>query len=169
MSKFNLVLFQRGERSFICQIKLYCTKNKMKGNITLLYQIQVSYISSKKARFFFQLKMSDTISNLKSTAFTRKIHKTKKVKYNFCVFCKNNGEDASYYLSHTLKDDNGRVICPILYRHSEPKLRISFQNYLWKPIMNSADYFTDLLPQRAIEKENKLLIDQNSVYSQFAS
>ena len=39
MSKFNLVLFQRGERSFICQIKLYCTKNKMKGNITLLYQI----------------------------------------------------------------------------------------------------------------------------------
>ena len=50
----------------------------------------------------------------------------KKMKHNFCVFCKKNGENASYYLSHTLKDDNGRVICPILYRHSEPKLRISF-------------------------------------------
>ena len=29
--------------------------------------------------------------------------RNQKVKYNFCVFCKNNGEDESYYLSHTLK------------------------------------------------------------------
>ena len=29
--------------------------------------------------------------------------RSQKVKYNFCVFCKNNGEDESYYLSHTLK------------------------------------------------------------------
>ena len=37
-----------------------------------------------------------------------------KFKFSFCVFCKNNGEDESYYLSHTLKDDHGRVVCPIL-------------------------------------------------------
>ena len=89
----------------------------------------------------------------------------KKVKHNFCVFCKKNGENASYYLSHTMKDDNGRVICPILYRHSEPKLRILFEKYLRKPIMNSSDYFTNLLPRRAIEKESKLLIDQKQFLS----
>lgn len=46
--------------------------------------------------------------------------RNQKVKYNFCVFCKNNGEDESYYLSHTLKDDNGRVTCPILYKYKCP-------------------------------------------------
>lgn len=46
--------------------------------------------------------------------------RSQKVKYNFCVFCKNNGEDESYYLSHTLKDDNGRVTCPILYKYKCP-------------------------------------------------
>ena len=36
------------------------------------------------------------------------------MKYNFCVFCKNNGEDETFYLSHTLKDELGGVTCPIL-------------------------------------------------------
>lgn len=43
-----------------------------------------------------------------------------KVKYNFCVFCKNNGEDERFYLSHTLKDDNGYISCPILYNYKCP-------------------------------------------------
>jgi len=42
------------------------------------------------------------------------------VKYNFCVFCKNNGEDEAYYLSHTLKDDFGRVRCPVLFNYICP-------------------------------------------------
>ena len=37
-----------------------------------------------------------------------------KYKFDFCVFCKNNGEDERFYLSHTLKDDSGAVSCPIL-------------------------------------------------------
>ena len=37
-----------------------------------------------------------------------------KITYNFCVFCKNNGEDEMYYLSHTLKNDDGLVTCPVL-------------------------------------------------------
>ena len=40
--------------------------------------------------------------------------RSQKVKYNFCVFCKNNGEDEMYYLSHTLKNDDGLVTCPVL-------------------------------------------------------
>lgn len=41
-------------------------------------------------------------------------------KYDFCVFCKNNGEDETFYMSHTLKDDLGRVRCPILYKYICP-------------------------------------------------
>lgn len=43
-----------------------------------------------------------------------------KVKYNFCVFCKNNGEDEKVYMSHTLKQDNGTIRCPILYNYECP-------------------------------------------------
>ena len=42
------------------------------------------------------------------------------MKYNFCVFCKNNGEDETFYLSHTLKDDYGRVRCPVLWNYQCP-------------------------------------------------
>lgn len=45
---------------------------------------------------------------------------TNKIKYTFCVFCKNNGEDEAFYLSHTLKDDFQRVSCPILYNYKCP-------------------------------------------------
>ena len=36
------------------------------------------------------------------------------------MFCKNNGEDESFYLNHTLKDDLGRVTCPILSAYTCP-------------------------------------------------
>ncbi|CAF4881744.1 unnamed protein product [Pieris macdunnoughi] len=31
-----------------------------------------------------------------------------------CAFCKNNGENEEFYLSHVLKDSRGRVLCPVL-------------------------------------------------------
>lgn len=31
-----------------------------------------------------------------------------------CVFCKNNGEEESFYSEHILKDKDGKVQCPIL-------------------------------------------------------
>jgi len=40
--------------------------------------------------------------------------------FDFCVFCKNNGEDERFYLSHTLKDDMGLVSCPILRQYKCP-------------------------------------------------
>ena len=43
-----------------------------------------------------------------------------RIKFSFCVFCKNNGEDERYYLGHTLKDDFGRVTCPILSSYQCP-------------------------------------------------
>lgn len=47
-------------------------------------------------------------------------HQRQKIKFDFCVFCRNNGEDESYFLSHTLKDDYGQVICPILHNYTCP-------------------------------------------------
>ncbi|XP_013143921.1 PREDICTED: uncharacterized protein LOC106107583 [Papilio polytes] len=33
---------------------------------------------------------------------------------NECAFCKNNGEEEECYMSHSLKDFRGRVLCPVL-------------------------------------------------------
>lgn len=35
----------------------------------------------------------------------------------FCGFCKTNGEPIDFYSSHSLKDTDGRVVCPILRSH----------------------------------------------------
>ncbi|XP_053201181.1 uncharacterized protein LOC128386209 [Panonychus citri] len=37
-----------------------------------------------------------------------------------CVFCKNNGQPASFYQNHVLKDVLGRVTCPILFAYDCP-------------------------------------------------
>ena len=37
-----------------------------------------------------------------------------------CVFCRNNGEPASVFASHTLKDARGHVCCPVLYIYTCP-------------------------------------------------
>ena len=37
-----------------------------------------------------------------------------------CVFCRNNGEDKSFYSSHVLKDAKGRTTCPILRAYTCP-------------------------------------------------
>ncbi|CAM1326120.1 NANOS1 (predicted) [Pycnogonum litorale] len=37
-----------------------------------------------------------------------------------CVFCKNNGEQPFFYLSHVLKDKEGKVRCPILRDYTCP-------------------------------------------------
>ena len=34
-----------------------------------------------------------------------------------CVFCKCNGETPRMYEQHPTKDQNGKVICPVLRRH----------------------------------------------------
>lgn len=40
--------------------------------------------------------------------------KNKKPLPTECVFCRNNGEEATYYREHLLKDVYGRVSCPVL-------------------------------------------------------
>ena len=40
--------------------------------------------------------------------------------FQVCVFCRNNGEDASVYTTHTLMSTAGKVICPILFAYKCP-------------------------------------------------
>ena len=44
-----------------------------------------------------------------------------------CVFCRNNGEDEAVYSTHSLKDNEGKVTCPILFAYECPICKASGQ------------------------------------------
>ncbi|XP_078039960.1 RNA-binding protein nanos [Augochlora pura] len=52
--------------------------------------------------------------NVKSPEVLYRRKKNKKPSPTECVFCKNNGEKETYYKKHWLKDDDGKVRCPVL-------------------------------------------------------
>lgn len=43
-----------------------------------------------------------------------------KVDEKYCILCKKNGETREYYTTHVLKDNRGKVICPVLRRYVCP-------------------------------------------------
>ena len=95
---------------------LICVE-EIKTNITLRFDVKIQlwkfdcfFISAPIDVYTTSLVRRPTLSQTRSH----------KVKYNFCVFCKNNGEDETFYLSHTLKDDYGRVRCPVLWNYQCP-------------------------------------------------
>ncbi|XP_031848004.1 RNA-binding protein nanos isoform X1 [Nomia melanderi] len=47
--------------------------------------------------------------------------KNKKPLPTECVFCRNNGEEETYYRQHLLKDIDGKVSCPVLRAYTCPK------------------------------------------------
>jgi protein nanos 1 len=55
-----------------------------------------------------------------STASSIRSKKRARKQIQECVFCKNNGEQESYYKRHILKDSEGRVVCPILRAYTCP-------------------------------------------------
>lgn len=50
--------------------------------------------------------------------------KMRKRDHGGCGFCKKNGEVPKFYLSHRLKDDSDRVVCPVLSNYTCPKCKI---------------------------------------------
>jgi len=42
------------------------------------------------------------------------------VIWNYCQFCQNNREPEAFYKSHILRDQDGRVICPVLRAYNCP-------------------------------------------------
>ena len=72
-----------------------------------------------------------------------KLNKRKKPA-KVCVFCKNNGECATVYESHQLKDDAGRVMCPILFDYKCPKCGAKGENaHTLKYCPKSSDAYVD--------------------------
>jgi len=55
-----------------------------------------------------------------STANATRARKRTKKQVQECVFCKNNGEEESYYKRHVLKDSEGRIVCPVLRAYTCP-------------------------------------------------
>ena len=50
---------------------------------------------------------------------------SKKYINLYCVFCKNNKETLSFYSSHVLKNDDGKVVCPVLRAYTCPICKAS--------------------------------------------
>lgn len=66
---------------------------------------------------------------LEVLAFKERKRAAKKAKQKkLCVFCKNNGETVAIYSSHVLKDEEGRVCCPILRKYTCPLCGVSGDN-----------------------------------------
>lgn len=51
---------------------------------------------------------------------TTKLPAAATKKPQVCVFCRNNGETESFYMSHYLKDADGKVTCPVLRAYTCP-------------------------------------------------
>jgi hypothetical protein len=58
--------------------------------------------------------MSDIIRNAQ-------VQKAIGGRAKMCTFCKTNGEEAAVYSSHSLKDSNDKITCPILLNYTCPE------------------------------------------------
>ncbi|XP_030020354.1 uncharacterized protein LOC115440268 [Manduca sexta] len=65
---------------------------------------EAALLSLEPEQFEFLMKYADALRR-KRLSFQKSME---------CAFCKNNGESLSWYSSHALKDDRGRVRCPVL-------------------------------------------------------
>ncbi|XP_067132855.1 nanos homolog 3-like [Centruroides vittatus] len=62
----------------------------------------------------------DFSSNGKDRKYCPERNKEKKKDASECRFCKNNGELPRFYKSHTLKNERGKVNCPVLRAYTCP-------------------------------------------------
>lgn len=87
------------------------------------YQVELRRHTS----FSVQQESNPVVLELMAFKERKKAARKAKLK-KLCVFCKNNGESVSLYASHVLKDEEGRVCCPILRKYTCPLCGVSGDN-----------------------------------------
>ena len=87
------------------------------------YQVELRRQSAKE-RLLVQQESNPVV--LEVLAFKERKRAARKAKQKkVCVFCKNNGETASIYTSHVLKDGDNKITCPILRKYVCPLCGVS--------------------------------------------
>lgn len=74
----------------------------------------------------------------------------------YCVFCKNNGAPAKQYKTHSVKDNRGNVICPVLRRFNCPNC-----NNGGGDMAHTVNY----CPRRKADKLNLVMQEQKNARS----
>lgn len=75
---------------------------------------QSSGLTDEQVRVLNSLPNTVLFPLLRELEQAREGRKRVKKVFTECRFCKNNGERECYYRSHLLKDEQGRVTCPVL-------------------------------------------------------
>lgn len=109
------------------QVETYFALRESKVSLPQCYidnydHILESYVTLNEPKVISSSSVNNQNSNPLETYMTFKEQRKKKKppKVEHCVFCKNNGEDSSLYSSHILKDETGRVSCPVLRSYTCP-------------------------------------------------
>lgn len=61
-----------------------------------------------------------TPTNMEPPTIVQTPNRQRVVIWNYCQFCQNNREPEAFYKSHILRDQDGRVVCPVLRAYNCP-------------------------------------------------
>jgi len=98
----------------------YCFSSEMSYQSTLSYHTDLSSPPVEDNFRDFQTLLQQTPSSN-----SRHVRQTNDM---YCVLCKRNGETREYYTTHVLKDNRGKVICPVLRKYVCPRCRATEDN-----------------------------------------
>ncbi len=95
----------------------YCDTNEGYGLQSMEYN---SNIYNDEMLLQFSSSNHHVERPMPPSSMSSRVHQSRPVKQQVCVFCRNNGESESFYTSHCLKDSEGKVTCPVLRAYTCP-------------------------------------------------
>ena len=120
MSQIQLLNAEAHEFSPLTVLKMQAAIEKKNGDAAVWKRLQsheISLISKRKKSFEGSSPSCDIL--LKAKRLEGKIERRKS--FDYCRFCKSNGESEELYASHVTKNGDGSVQCPILRTYVCPK------------------------------------------------